>query len=665
MNVTELARKLKIPTAELRDLIPQLGFDIGKKAIKVDDKVAQKIIEKIKENPQIVKMFLTKKEEEKEEEPETITKEEGVIKLPSKIVVRDFAAILGKPIAIILQELMKNGILVNLNEQIDFETAAIIAEDFGFKAKLREKEDLPLVSQKIEELLVEKNKKNLKPRPPVVVVMGHVDHGKTKLLDAIRKTHVMEQEAGGITQSIGAYQVTKKNKLITFIDTPGHEAFTAMRSRGARAADLAILVVAADDGIKPQTLEAIKIIESAKLPFVVAINKIDKPEADVDKVKHQLSQHNLVPEEWGGKTICVPISAKTGQGIDSLLETLLLVAEMEKDEIKANPNKEAVGTIIESHLDKGEGPVATVLIQAGTLSNGDFIQVGTVAGKIRLMKDYTGKTINQAAPSTPVRILGLKDTPQVGEILQVKKDVKSLKKIIKEQHRQTKIYRQRMSSQMKPSKEDEEAEKKINKLNIVLKTDNLGSYEAISESLGKIQLEGLKINIVKKGLGNVTEADVMSAESSQALIYGFNVIAPPQVQEITTEKQVEIRIYKIIYELIEDVNKELEKLLSPEIIRVIIGRVKVLVIFRTERKSMIVGGLVTKGKAENNTKATMLRDDAEIGAGKIVQLQQAKKDVETSPSGSECGLKIEGPPIIQVGDFLEFYKEEKKYRKLV
>jgi len=663
MNVTELARKLKIPTAQLRNLIPQLGFDIGKKAIKVDDKVAQKIIEKIKENPQLSKIVIVEDKEE-EEEINIVKKEEGAIELPSKIIVRDFAAILKKPIAIILQELMKNGILVNLNEQIDFETAAILAEDFGFKAKLREREDSPLVSQKIEELLVEGDKKKLKQRPPVVVVMGHVDHGKTKLLDAIRKTHVIDQEAGGITQSIGAYQVTKKNKLITFIDTPGHEAFTAMRSRGARAADLAILVVAADDGIKPQTLEAIKIIQSAELPFVVAINKIDKPEADIEKVKSQLSQNNLLPEDWGGKTICVPISAKSGEGIDNLLETLLLVAEMEKDEIRANPSKEAVGTIIESHIDKGEGPVATVLIQAGTLNKSDFIQVGNVAGKIKAMKDYLGKPIDKAMPSTPVRILGLKDTPQVGDILQVKKDIKSLKKIMKERHHHNKIYRQKVLSQIKTSKEDEEAEKKITKFNIILKTDNLGSFEAISESLGKIQLLDLKINIIKNGLGNITEADVISAEGSQALIYGFNVSAPPQVMEIATEKLVVIRLYKIIYELIDDVKKELEKLLVPVITKVIIGRVKILAIFRTERKSMIVGGLVTKGKVENNMKATILRNDEELGTVNIVQLQIAKRDVDEIPSNTECGLKIEGKFTVSVGDILEVYKEEKKYKKL-
>jgi len=664
MNVTELARKLKMPTAQLRELMPQLGFDIGHKAIKVDEKVAQKIIDKIKENPLLIKTVLKEKKEESEEKAEIVEGGEA-IKLPSRIIVRDFATLLNKPIAIVLQELMKNGILVNLNEQIDYETAAIIAEDFGYKTKLKEKEDLPSVSQNIEDLLGKEAKKNLKPRPPVVVVMGHVDHGKTKLLDAIRKTNVMEQEAGGITQNIGAYQVIKKNKLLTFIDTPGHEAFTAMRSRGARAADIAILVVAADDGIKPQTLEAIKIIKGAKLPFVVAINKIDKPEADIDKVKNQLSQHNLVPEEWGGQTSCVLISAKTGQGIDNLLDTLLIVTEMEKETIKANPDREAIGTIIESHLDKGEGPVATVLVQAGNLNNGDFIQVGNVAGKIKAMKDYLGKLINQAAPSTPVRILGLKDTPQVGDILQVKKDVKSLKKIIKEQHHQTKIYRQKVLSQITPTKEEEEEEKKVKKFNIILKTDNLGSFEAISQSLGKIQLEGLKINIVKKGLGNITETDVLNTEDSHALIYGFNVLTPPPVQEIALEKQMEIRIYKIIYELIDDIKKELEKLLSPEIIKIELGRIKILAVFRTEKKSMIVGGLVTKGKIENNTKAGILRNDQEIGRGDITQLQIAKRDVTEVPMGTEFGLKIIGSAIIQAGDFLEVYKEEKKYKKLL
>jgi len=469
MNVTELARRLKIPTSELKELLPRLGFDIGKKAIKVDDKSAYMIIDKIRDNPDIVEDFRKENMPEAEEITEGITPDSPEIEIPSIITVRDFAELLEKPVASIIQELMKNGILANLNEQIDYETANIIAEDFGFVTKAKnEIQDNKQNDENIEEM-ISKASDNPQVRPPIVVVMGHVDHGKTQLLDTIRKSNVVAKESGGITQHIGAYQITKNDKKITFIDTPGHEAFTAMRSRGARVADIAILIIAADDGIKPQTEEVIKIIDNAKLPFIVAINKIDKPEADIEKVKNQLAQKDLLPEDWGGKVITVPISAKNGEGIDDLLEHLLLLADVEKENIQADPNQPAIGTIIESHIDKGEGPVATVIIKSGTLKNNDSVQVGQVVGKIKFMKDHAGKIIKEASPSTPVKILGLKNIPAVGDILQTLKADASLKKMMKKINSQKKLYQDKQNwQQIKNDDKKDEDEKKVN---IILKAD--------------------------------------------------------------------------------------------------------------------------------------------------------------------------------------------------
>ncbi len=657
MNISELARKLKITTNELKEFFPRLGFDIGKKAIKVDDKSAQKILDKIKASPGIIEELRQEMIglENKEEVIEKPTGQELVV--PLSITVRDFAALVNRPVAVVIQELMKNGILANLNEQIDYETASIIAQDFGYKtAPQKEVKQILKEEKKIEEILNED--KNQQPRPPVVIVMGHVDHGKTQLLDAIRKTKVVTQESGGITQHIGAYQVEKNRKKITFIDTPGHEAFTAMRSRGARVADIAIVVIAADDGIKPQTEEVLKIIENAKLPFIVAINKIDKPEADVQRVKQQLAQKNLLPEDWGGKIACLEVSAKNGQGIDALLEHLLLVAEVEKNNIKANPDRAAIGTIIESHIDKGEGPVATVLIQTGTLHQGDIVQIGKVAGKIRAMKDYTGKQISAALPSTPVRILGLKAVPEVGDFLQVT-DQKSLKSIMKNIKQQQTLYRHQQNSQSAKTKDGEEKNKKKS-LNIILKTDMTGSQEALLQSLETLSTDEIKVTLIKKGLGNIMDMDVLQAESSAAIIYGFNVKINQRAKEIASEKNVSVRIYNVIYDLINDVKKEVDKLISFKIEVVELGRAKILAIFRTEKSSVIIGVLVTKGKIEKGAKTNIVRQDKKIGTGVIKELQQAKQAVASVASGSECGVQLNTSTPLQVGDFLEVYKEELK-----
>jgi translation initiation factor IF-2 len=666
MNLTELARKLQITTQELKDVLPTLGFDIGQRAIKIDEQAAEKIIENWSTyKKELEKKKVAEKKEAALEEGEKKVKIGRVpIKLPLVITVRDFAAKLNLPVSGVIKELMKNGILASLNERIDYETAAIIAEDMGFQVEKIEEEisEEDFVGDKIKELIGRDERATLKSRPPVVVVMGHVDHGKTKLLDAIRKTHVMESEAGGITQHIGAYQATYKDRTLTFIDTPGHEAFTAMRSRGAKIADIAILVVAADDDVQPQTKEAIKIIEAVKIPFLVAINKIDKPDANVEKIKQELAALNLIPEDWGGKTICVPISAKQMMGIDDLLDMVLLIADMEKEKIVANPERCALGTVIESHIDKGEGPVATVLVQAGTLIHNDNLTIGNVLyGRTRAMKNFRGEGVEEATPGTPVKILGLKAAPQVGDILEVKGDLRECVRKIKP------TYTQR--EQVVVKKSGEEEGKKKRKLNIILKTDVLGSLEALLASFEKMDYPEVGIEIVAKGLGNITEAEILQAEAVDAKVFGFNVLTGPNVDELARDKGVEVKIFNIIYDLTDEVKKGLEGLLEMEIIRTDLGKIEVLAIFRTEAASMIVGGKVREGKIIFDPKVgqvfiRVMRKQEEAGVGQLVQLQSAKSDVKEVAIGQECGLKFKGKIKILLGDFLEVYREEKKIKKL-
>jgi len=661
MNVTALARKLKIPTKELLEILPMVGFDIGKRAIKIDDRQAQRVIEQWS---QLLAKYksLTEEEVEEEEVVESKSEEQKQIPISSTIRVKDFAEKLKLPLPKVMAELMKNGVLSSMNEEIDFDTAAIVGEELGFSIiedKKTGEEKEKTTSEKLESLLNEDDKDKLQGRPPVVVVMGHVDHGKTKLLDAIRKTNIIEGESGGITQHIGAYQATRKNKLITFIDTPGHEAFTTMRSRGARVADIAILVIAADDSIQPQTKESIKIIKSAGLPMVVAINKIDKPDANPEKVKQDLATLNLTPEEWGGKTITVPISAKQGTGLDDLLEMILLVAETEKEQIMANPDRLAVGTIIESHVDRGEGPVATVLIQNGTLKAGDLAEVtGTFYGKIRAMKNFKGEDVTEALPSMPVKILGLKAAPSVGDILQVQENIDRKSRVKKYQ------LRQQATDYTKPTEVKKDKNQEIKSLNLVLKADVLGSLEAIIASLTKIEHAEVAINIIAKGLGNINESDIKRAEAAKAVIFGFHVKPTQDADDLAREKKVEIKLYEIIYKLLEDAKDRLERLLSPEVIKTELGRLKALAIFHKENKSMVVGGSVTKGKILPGAKVDVFREKQKLATGTITQLQVNKVDVNEATQGQECGLKYEGKAVIEEGDTLEVYQEEVKDKKL-
>ncbi len=660
MNITELARRLKITPAKLREIMPQLGFDIGEKAIKVDNKTAQAILQKLS-NPKVKKQYLEKQsvinfQQITQNKDDIYKKEEKNIMIPERIVVKELARRMNLPIATLILELIKNGVMASLNQEVDYDIASIIAEDLGFVPKKSE-ESLKLVKEVDYGNLLKIEKDRAKPRPPVVVVMGHVDHGKTKLLDAIRKTNIIDTEAGGITQHIGAYQVEKNGRILTFIDTPGHEAFSAMRSRGAQVADLAILIVAADDGVQPQTIEAVAHIRQAKLPFIVAINKIDKTEANIDKVKSDLAKINLTPEDWGGKTICIPISAKQNLYIDELLETLFLVVDMEQDKIMADPQQPAVGTIIEAKVDKGEGPVATVLVQNGTLKLNDLIMINNCPGKIRSMRNWRGETVKEAGPSMPVRILGLKDVPQVGEILKVIKDRKIFKKINKAKKHKDFLKNNRTVTLTKPVEEENKEENK-SQINIILKTDVLGTAEAIIEQLDKIKQDKLKINIIKQGLGNITEKDIENAVALKAYLIAFHVKLTGEAKKIMNDKKVVIKFFDVIYDLIDFIEEEKQKLIGKEKIIKKMGKFKILKIFKKDKKWQIVGGIVLEGKIILNSQAIILRQGKEIGQLKIVEIESARAKVNELINNQEAGIKIESKILLEVNDELIVYNIE-------
>jgi len=653
MNISELARRLRINPVELREKLPQLGFDIGQKAIKIDDRAAAKIIQSW---PSLLRRLRENASVSGEQQNQAQKEEKKKLKLPGHITVRDFAELAGLPVSRVLAQLMKSGIFISLNEEIDFDTAAIIGADLGLEIEKGAEEKSETINEKVsvEDVVKLESAENLKPRPPVIVVMGHVDHGKTKLLDAIRRTNVVDKEAGGITQHIGAYQVERRDRLITFIDTPGHEAFTAMRSRGAKVADIAILVVAADDGVMPQTTEAFQIIKAAGTPFVVAINKIDKPDADINKTKQELSTKlNITPEDWGGKTVTVPVSAKDGTGIEELLDIILLTADLDAEKIKSNPDAPALGTIIESHIDKGEGPVATILIQNGTLKiGGSLTRDGIMFGKVRALKNYLGETVSAAAPSTPVKIIGLKIAPEVGDVLTVgegrRVDMRNLR------------TPKRARIEKEKTGEGAEAQKTIN---IIIKSDVLGSAEAIDESLEKISNPEVKIVTITKGLGNISESDITRASATNAQIIGFNVKISSGLEELARTKKVKITIYSIIYNLINDVKQQMEDLFEPIIKRTDLGKLKVLASFKIEKTYQVIGGKVLAGKIEKNSLIEVIRGDEIKIRGKLASLQIQKQEVPDCSEGQECGIKFEGEPIIEPGDILQFYKEEKIKKK--
>jgi translation initiation factor IF-2 len=673
MNISELARRLRVSTEDLRSKLPELGFDIGGKAIKIPDRDAGRIMNAWQEYKK--RQYLQKKMEDQKAQlalKEKVKSGDAPhVKVPATVTVREFATIMNLPIAKVMQELMKAGILASLNERIDFETAVIVAEDLGFIAELEGSADDVIDVHAADRLAAVREEEArhaeaLLPRPPVIVVMGHVDHGKTLILDTIRKTRVIDTEAGGITQHIGAYQVSKNNKLLTFIDTPGHEAFTVMRSRGAKVADVAILVIAADDGMRPQTREAIDIIKAAKLPFVVAINKMDKEGANIEHVKSQLSELGLTPEDWGGKTICVPVSAKTGQNIDQLLDMVLLVADLEKEHIVANPDRRAAGTIIESHVDKGQGAVATIIVQTGTLRTQDILSVRGVAyGRVRALKSFDGKALKEAPPSTPVVILGFKDAPSVGDILEVPEDADALETLKAQPTKKSGVGQVTVKANV-VSDEVQEGEKKSDKttLNVVVKADVLGSLEAIIGMIEKIDNPYVGVSIVGKGLGNVTDAEVLRAEASQAVILAFNVKPTPAAHELARDKHVDIEEYSVIYKLFEKTVERLKKLIPSEKIYTEVGTAEVLALFKKTEKGHIVGAKVKKGKFIPHCTVRVLRNGQVMGEGKIDALQSGKSAVKDVLSGQDCGLSFVGKTRIEIGDTLEAYTEEMHARTL-
>jgi translation initiation factor IF-2 len=654
MNTSVLARQLKVTTAELLEKLPSLGFDIGAKAIKIDDRLAPKIIDAWKraEKKEAFKKELSKVTEIRDKgknDTNTIQKE---VAIADTIIVKDMAQAMNLPVARLMAELMKNGVMVSLNEKIDFDTATIIAEDLGFKVTKQssnENEQEISSKEKLSELL--SHRQSADTKPPVVVVMGHVDHGKTKLLDAIRQTNVVASEAGGITQHIGAYQVTTHNRLITFLDTPGHEAFKAMRSRGGQIADIAILVIAADDGLQPQTLESLSVIQKEKLPFIIAINKIDKAGANLDRVKQELSELNLTPEDWGGTTICQAISALKKEGINELLDLILLVADMEN--LKSGSEGAAIGTIIESNINKNEGPVATILVQAGTLRIGDMFIVGNIPGKIKTLKDWTGKSVQSATPAMPVKILGLKQLPQVGEILEVVND----KKLYREKIKNLSSSQLHRPANITKINSNEDSDLDVNSLNIIIKSDVLGSAEAIEESLNKIDIPGARVKILKKGLGLINESDILNASATNALVIGFHIKENKNIQSLAIEKKVTVLYFDIIYKLLEDLESRLKTLKIKKTIHKITGKLQVLAIFKAGKNNMIFGGKVIEGKINKKCKIKVLKNGEVEAIGEIVNLQAAKENVNEVVTGSEAGIEYKGEPIIAVNDILEFFEE--------
>ena len=586
-----------------------------------------------------------------------------IVKVPTSITVKKFSELLALPVSQVITELLKNNILATINEEIDFDTATIIAQDLGFEteADLVVLDSETITVEKLIEICKKEKEsgKNLRSRPPVVTILGHVDHGKTTLLDTIRKASVAAKEAGGITQHISAYQVKKKGQLITFIDTPGHEAFSGMRERGVSIADIAVLVVAADDGVRPQTKEVIEYLKEKKIPTVVAINKIDKPDANPMRVKQELADNGIIIEQWGGNVMCAEISAKQNIGIEDLLENILLAAEIE--DFKADDKRDGFAIVLESNLDPQKGPVATILIKTGTLKVGQDVTAGTAYGRIRKIEDFTGRSLTSAGPSTPVTLMGLNSTPNTNDVLQVVSG-KSIARLKSKEFSGGLIERKEKVTSQKLMRIMEED--KIQKLNLVLKADVQGSLEAIEQIISTIKTEEVIINIVESEVGNITESDVKVSAPSQAMILGFNVETTPVAKRLAEGSEVKIKTFKIIYELVEEVKKMVIDMLPPEIVRTDHGMVNVLAIFKTGKHDMIVGGRVTDGKIIKGAQIEIRRDGEIVGKGKLEQLQQDKKVTPEVGKGNECGIVFEGSTRIKEGDTLIAFTEEEKKRTL-
>ena len=599
--------------------------------------------------------------------PRTIapTRPRGPVELASIMTIRELSEALSISAADIIKELMKSGVVANINQQIDYDTAALIAAEFEIETSEIVPENLAGLVDDISEALADESPENLENRPPVVTIMGHVDHGKTKLLDAVRSTRVAEGEAGGITQHIGAYQIEVQSKKITFLDTPGHEAFTAMRARGATVTDIVVLVVAADDGVMPQTAEAIAHVRAANVPMIIAINKIDVPDANPDRVRQQLAVEGVTTESWGGDVPDVEVSAKKQINIDGLLDMILLVAELQ--ELKANPNADAIGTIIEAELDKGRGTVATVLVQNGTLRQDDTVLVGSVHGKIRAMFNDSGKRIRSAEPSTPVSVIGLSDVPQAGDILQVIDNARTAREVATQRQRQR--HMEHMAAQFTKAMTLDDVylqiqAGQIRDLNIILKADVQGSIGAIEHALKQLneKQSEVQIKVLHRGTGTISESDINLAVASNAIIIGFNARPDAAARRAGDANGIDIRFYNIIYQLTEDLEKAMIGMLEPETKEITEGFAEVREIFRLPSKEVIAGLMVTDGKIIRNANIRVLRNGIVMHDGRIAALKRFKDDVREVQSGYECGLNVDGFNDVQVGDTMEFYRREKVQR---
>ena len=657
-----LLKKLQSLT---KDLVPEEKKEEEKKEAMKDKKQKPKKKERRKPHPgerrkefaeqQKMEKKVQKQVQKKTSRPPKKKKEEEelkIVQIPEVITVRELAELLDVSPTDIIAELMKRGILATINHTIDPNVAVEIAEKFGYLAEVKTAEE------QVEELVEQEQEENpefLQERPPIVVVMGHVDHGKTSLLDRIRKTDVARREKGGITQHIGASQVElESGKKITFLDTPGHEAFTTLRARGAKVADIAVLVVAADDGVMPQTVEAINHAKDAGIPIIVAVNKIDLPQANPDKVLRELSEHGLIPEDWGGDTPVVKVSAKTGEGIEELLEMITLVAELE--ELKANPKGKTKAVIIETKLDPKRGPVATAIVQNGTLKVGDIFVAGATHGRVRAMIDDKGRRLREAPPGTPVEILGFEELPEPGDILIVVPDEKTAKTLAEQRKRQKEQEKLKGTALRLEEIYEKIQSGELKELKIILKADTIGSIEALKKALEELSTDKVKVSIIHSGVGAISESDIMLAKASGAIIIGFNTRPNPAARRLLEEEKVDVRTYGVIYDAVEDVKKALEGLLEPEKVEEVIGQAEVRATFKIKKVGTVAGCYVLDGKLVRGAKARLIREGVVIYDGEIEGLKRFKEDVKEVPKGYECGVKLKDFNDIKVGDIIECYE---------
>ncbi|AKL95433.1 translation initiation factor IF-2 [Clostridium aceticum] len=687
IRVYQLAKQLNVSSKELIERMKELSVEVGNHMSTIEDEDAKLLLElftegstnnteekqndekneaypepeatKSNEGPlkneidkNIKKSENKKNNSSSQEEPNPMEeKGEQVIQIEEKIIVKDFAEKIKKNPNEVIGKLIKIGVMASINQEIDFETAKTIADEFEIEIE----KNMEIVEEATDFFIPMDKEEDLRSRPPVVTVMGHVDHGKTSLLDAIRETHVTEKEAGGITQHIGASEVVIDGNKIVLLDTPGHEAFTTMRARGAKVTDIAILVVAADDGVMPQTVEAINHAKAAGVPIIVAINKMDKEGANPDRVKQELSDHGVVIEEWGGDVISVPVSALKGTNIDTLLEMILLVAEIE--ELKANPNRSAIGTVIEAELDKGRGPVATVLVQNGTLKVGDSVVIGTTFGRIRAMVNDKGRRVKQATPSTAVEITGFSEVPEAGDQMIVVEDDKTAKEIAN--NRIDKVKEEQMKKSQRISLDalySQVQQGTIKELNLIIKADVQGSVEAVKQSIEKLSTDKVVIKAIHGGVGAITESDVMLASASNAIIIGFNVRPTSSATALAKKEEVDVRSYRIIYNALEDIEAAIEGMLDPEYKEVELGKAEVRATFKVPNIGAIGGCYVIEGKILRNAKVRLVRDGIVIHDGVIGSLRRFKDDAKEVATGYECGIGIDNFNDLKEGDIIEAYQ---------